>query len=71
MTNPTGTQHPDAVSDPAPYRRPMGLIVVLLVIWLVVVVLGFLLKGLLWLAILGIVLFVVTAIVAAIRRRSK
>lgn len=48
----------------------MGLIVALLVIWLVLAVLGFVLKGLLWLAIVGIVLFLITAIVGAIRRRS-
>lgn len=48
----------------------MGLIVLLLVIWLVLAVLGFVLKGLLWLAIIGIVLFVITVIVGAIRRRS-
>ncbi len=48
----------------------MGLIIALLVIWVVLAVLGFVLKGLLWLAIIGVVLFIVTAVVGAIRRRS-
>ena len=39
----------------------LGLIGLLLVVWLVAVILGFAVKGLLWLAIIGIVLFVVTA----------
>ena len=46
----------------------VGLIVTLLVIWLVLAVLGFVIKGLFWLAIVGIVLFVATAILGWIRR---
>jgi hypothetical protein len=46
------------------------LVVVLLVIWLVLAVVGFAIKGLLWLAIIGIILFVGTAIVGGIRRRA-
>ena len=42
-------------------RHMLGLIGLLLVVWLVAVILGFAVKGLLWLAIIGIVLFVVTA----------
>lgn len=38
----------------------MGLIIGLLVLWLILVVLGFAIKALLWLAIVGVVLFVVT-----------
>jgi len=49
----------------------MTLVVVLLVIWLVLAVLGFALKGLLWLAIIGIVLFVGTAIVGWIQRKAR
>ena len=48
----------------------MGLIIGLLVIWLVLVVVGFAVKALLWLAIVGIVLFVATGIFGAIRRRT-
>jgi hypothetical protein len=47
----------------------VGLIVALLVIWVILAVLGFAIKGLFWLAIIGIVLFVITAIVGFIRRR--
>lgn len=48
----------------------MGLIIGLLVIWLVLVIVGFVVKTLLWLAIVGIVLFVATSIFGAIRGRS-
>ncbi len=44
---------------------------VLLVIWLVFVVVGFVVKSLLWLAIVGIVLFLGTAAYGAIKRRSS
>jgi hypothetical protein len=45
------------------------IIVILLVIWLVLSVLGFVVKGLFWLAVLGIILFVVTAIIGVVRGR--
>lgn len=49
----------------------VGLIIVLLLIWLVLVVVGFVVKALLWLAIVGIVFFVATAIFGAIRGRTR
>jgi hypothetical protein len=49
----------------------MGLIVGLLLLWLVLVVVGFIVKALLWLAILGIVLFVATGVFGAIRSRGR
>ena len=55
-------------------KNMIGFIVLLLVIWLVLAVLGFVIKGLFWLAVIGILLFVATAIVGYIRRggsRSK
>ncbi|WP_192933058.1 hypothetical protein [Epidermidibacterium keratini] len=48
----------------------LGFIGLLLVIWLVLAVLGFVVKGLLWLAVVGIVLFLGTAAWAAIKRKS-
>lgn len=45
------------------------IIAILLIIWLAVSILGFVLEGLFWLAIIGIVLFVATAIVGAVRGR--
>ncbi|UIK90267.1 hypothetical protein [Arthrobacter polaris] len=48
----------------------VGIILALLVIWLVLSVLGFVVKGLLWLAIIGIVLFVATAAIGWIRRNA-
>jgi hypothetical protein len=49
----------------------MGLIIALLIIWLALVVIGFAVKTLLWLAIVGIVLFIATGIFGAIRRRAS
>ena len=47
----------------------LGIIGFLLVVWLVFVVLGFVVKGLLWLAIIGIVLFLVTGALGGTRLR--
>ncbi|MCU1523916.1 MAG: hypothetical protein JWO18_810 [Microbacteriaceae bacterium] len=47
------------------------LIIVLLAVWLILSVVGFAIKGLLWLAIIGIILFVVTAIIGFIRRAAR
>lgn len=49
----------------------VGLIIALLVIWLVLTLLGFVIKGLVWLAIIGIVLFVATAAVGWFRNRGS
>ena len=49
----------------------VALIIALLVIWLVLAILGFAIKGLIWLAILGIVFFVITAIVGWMRRKAS
>jgi len=48
----------------------MGLILGLLVLWLVLVIVGFAIKTLFWLAIIGIVLFVATGLFGAIRGRA-
>lgn len=49
----------------------LGLLVFLLVVWLVLVVLGFVIKGLFWLAIIGIVLFLVTGGYGAMKRGAQ
>ena len=49
----------------------MGLIVALLVIWLILSILGFVIKGLLWLAVIGLVLFVATASWGWVKRKAK
>ncbi len=46
------------------------LIVVLLAAWLIVSVIGFALEGLMWLGIVGVVLFVGTAVIGAVRRKA-
>lgn len=48
----------------------LRLILALLVIWLVLSVLGFVIKGLLWLAVVGIILFVVTAAWGYVKRET-
>ena len=51
--------------------RMVGLVVGLLVIWLILAVLGLVIKGLFWLFVVGAVLFVVTAVVGWARRRAS
>ena len=46
------------------------LVIVLLMLWLILAIVGFAIKGLLWLAIIGIALFVGTAAIGAVRRRA-
>jgi hypothetical protein len=48
----------------------LALILILLVVWLAAAVFGFVVKGLFWLAIVGICLFLVTALVGALRSRK-
>jgi hypothetical protein len=47
----------------------LGFIGLLLLIWLVITVLGVVIKGLFWLAVIGILAFVVTAALGRNRRR--
>ncbi len=73
---PTSSRCPDLHSRVAPRRGArsfagMTLVVVLLVLWLVLAIVGFAIKGLLWLALIGLVLFVGTGIVGWIRRRAS
>ena len=49
----------------------IGLIIFLLVLWLALSILGFVVKGLIWLAVIGLVLFVITAIVGYFRRGAR
>jgi hypothetical protein len=46
------------------------LLIVLLVLWLILTIVGFAIDGLLWLAIVGIVLFVGTAAIGVVRRNA-
>lgn len=49
----------------------VAIIAVLLIAWLAIAVLGALLKGLFWLAIIGGILFVATAVYGAIKNKSR
>ncbi|WP_028936270.1 hypothetical protein [Pseudonocardia spinosispora] len=49
----------------------MGLIVGLLVLWLVLAVVGFVVKSLLWLAVVALILFVVTGVFGGVRHRGR
>ncbi|MEU8263763.1 hypothetical protein AB0C02_24445 [Micromonospora sp. NPDC048999] len=52
------------------YAAPMiALIVALLLVWLVILIVGLVVKGLFWLFVIGAILFVATAIVLWVRRR--
>ncbi len=46
------------------------LLIVLLMIWLILTVVGFAINGLMWLAIVGIILFVGTAAIGVVRGRA-
>lgn len=46
------------------------LVIVLLTLWLILAVVGFAIKGLIWLAIVGIILFLGTAAIGVVRRRA-
>lgn len=48
----------------------IGLILTLLVIWLALAILGIVVKGLIWLTVIGVVLFVATGVFGWIRRRA-
>lgn len=49
----------------------LALVVILLIVWLVAAVAGFVVKGLLWLGLLGVCLFLITALVGALRSRKR
>jgi hypothetical protein len=49
----------------------LTLVLVLLAAWLILSIVGFALEGLLWLGIIGIVLFVATAIIGFVRRAAN
>lgn len=48
-----------------------GILIAILVVWLILSVVGFVVEGLFWLAVIGLVLFVVTLIFGAIKGRAK
>ena len=48
----------------------MNLILILLVVWLVLSVLGFVIEGLFWLAVIGIILFLATAAYGWVKRKT-
>jgi hypothetical protein len=49
----------------------MGIIIGLLVIWLILSIVGFVVKGLIWLAIICLVLFVATGVWGWLKRRTN
>jgi hypothetical protein len=46
------------------------LLIVFLVLWVILTIVGIAIKGLLWLAIIGIVLFIGTAAIGMVKRRA-
>lgn len=49
-------------------ERMWALLIILLIVWAGLAVFGFVVKGLLWLAVLGIVLFLATIVIGMVRR---
>ncbi|MGX5717900.1 hypothetical protein [Arthrobacter sp. MAHUQ-56] len=49
----------------------MGIIIGLLVIWLILSIVGFVVKGLFWLAVIGLILFVATGVWGWLKRRTS
>lgn len=49
----------------------IGIIIVLLIIWAVISIAGFLIEGLFWLAVIGIILFIATAIWGWMKRQAR
>ncbi len=53
-----------------PYGRPVArFLLLLLAVWLVLIVVGWVVKGLFWLAVIGLLFFVGTAVLSSSRRR--
>jgi hypothetical protein len=48
----------------------MGLLIILLVVWLALAVVGVIVKSLFWLLIVGVVLFVATAAIGFVKRKT-
>ena len=49
----------------------LGLIGLLLVIWIALIVVGALIHGLIWLIVIGVVLFLATSVLGMARGRSR
>jgi len=49
----------------------IGIIITLLVIWAVLAILGFVIEGLFWLAVIGIVLFLATVLWGWLKRKTR
>jgi hypothetical protein len=47
------------------------IILILLVLWIAFAVLGFVIKGLFWLAVIGIVLFLATGLFGFLKNKSR
>lgn len=52
-------------------RNMWILLIILLIVWAGLAVFGFVVKGLLWLAVLGIVLFLATLVIGWLRRTAQ
>lgn len=49
----------------------IGIVIVLLIVWAIISIAGFLIEGLFWLAVIGIILFVATAIWGWLKRNTR
>lgn len=49
----------------------LGFLALLLVIWIALIVIGAVIKGLLWLIVVGVVLFLLTSLFGFVRGRNR
>ena len=49
----------------------LGIILIALIVWIVLVVLGVVIKGLFWLAVVGVILFLATAVFGWLKRSTN
>ncbi len=49
----------------------IGIIVALLILWLILAILGFVIEGLFWLAVIGILLFLATVVWGWLKRKTR
>ncbi len=60
-----------ATAPPHNVERMTGFIIALIVIWIVLSIVGFVVEGLFWLAVIGIVLFLATSAWGWFSRKSR
>ena len=72
LGDPRNPAEPSRSCEPHWYSlRVLILVIVLVVIWLILSIVGFAVKGLFWLGIIGIVLVLATILIGIVRRAAN